>query len=222
MRAVLSLLVLVGAWLSLTRLQKSDPAPRSDTAAVAALIPPEKRSQAYLGGGCFWCLEAAFEQLQGVGDVESGYAGGSQESPTYAQVSTGRTGHAEVVRVPYDRSIISYTELLEVFFTIHDPTTRDAQGPDRGSQYRSIILFQTAEEAALARTQIQAQLKLWPRPIVTEVAPLTKFWPGEEMHQNYYARNPSVPYCQSIVAPKVAKVRAKFKHRLRSEPRAIQ
>lgn len=222
MRAVLSLLVLLGAWLALTRLQKSEPAPLPPNKAVATPIPPDKQSLAYLGGGCFWCLEAAFEQLEGVGDVESGYAGGADPKPTYAQVSTGQTGHAEVVRVPYDRTKLSYADILEVFFSIHDPTTKDAQGPDRGSQYRSIILFQSPKEAAVARKQIEGIAAQWPRPIVTEVVPFKAFWPAESEHQNYFARNPSVPYCQSIVAPKVSKVRSKYKGKLKADTAPAQ
>lgn len=166
---------------------------------------------ATLGGGCFWCLEAVYVEVRGVERVVSGYAGGSVPFPTYDQVCGGRTGHAEVVQVTFDPAEVSYKELLEVFFTIHDPTTRNRQGNDVGPQYRSIILYGSPEQKDIAEQAIAeiGAAKLWNKPIVTELAPLGTFYPAEGYHQDYYARNPSQPYCQIVIAPKVAKFRQK-------------
>ena len=176
--------------------------------------------QATLGGGCFWCLEAAFEQVQGVKSVVSGYAGGQTPHPTYEQVSTGRTGHAEVVQITFDPAIISYRELLDIFFTIHDPTTPDRQGADIGPQYRSIILTHDEEQRRIAEETIREldAAGVWPDPIVTQVVPLDVFYPAEEYHQHYFQRNPDAPYCQFVVAPKVKKVRQKFPYRIKQSP----
>jgi peptide-methionine (S)-S-oxide reductase len=172
---------------------------------------------AILGGGCFWCLEAVYNEMRGVEHVISGYAGGSQPNPSYEQVCSGRTGHAEVVQVTYDPSVISYREILEVFFTIHDPTTLNRQGADVGTQYRSIILYETPEQEALARSVIDEvnASGIWHAPIVTQVEPLERFYPAEGYHQNYFERNPYQPYCQIIIAPKVAKVRERYLARLK-------
>lgn len=172
---------------------------------------------ATLGGGCFWCLEAVYDQLQGVVDVVSGYSGGQVARPSYEQVCTGRTGHAEVVQVTFDASI-SYREILEVFFAIHDPTTLNRQGADVGTQYRSVIFYHSAEQKQIT-AQVIAELTaegLWPAPIVTQVVPSEAFYPAEDYHQEYFARNPSKGYCQMIVAPKVAKFRKRFAARLKS------
>jgi peptide-methionine (S)-S-oxide reductase len=174
------------------------------------------REVATLGGGCFWCLDAAFRQLEGVEKVESGYAGGQVVNPTYRDVCTGTTGHAEVAQVTFDPSVISYRDLLGVFFTIHDPTTKDRQGADVGPQYRSIVLYHTPEQRDTAE-QVIAELnrnEVWDGPIVTEVVPLTAFYPAERYHQDYYANNPNQPYCQIVIAPKVAKVRKAYFDRL--------
>ena len=167
---------------------------------------------AILGGGCFWCLEAAFEQLQGVERVESGYAGGSTPNPTYRDVCSGRTGHAEVVQVMFDPSVVSYQEVLDVFFAIHDPTTLNRQGGDVGTQYRSAIFYHSPEQMQIAERRI-AELnaeQIWPRPLVTEVVPLEHFYKAEDYHQGYFRANPEQAYCQGVVAPKVAKFRQKF------------
>lgn len=171
---------------------------------------------ATLGGGCFWCLEAVYELLRGVVSVESGYAGGDAPDPTYEQVCSGLTGHAEVVQVRFDPALISYRDLLEVFFTIHDPTTPNRQGHDVGTQYRSIILTHNDEQAGEAQATIQALATrgIWDRPIVTDVIPLEVFYPAEEYHRAYYRRNMAQPYCQVVVAPKVAQARAVFLDRL--------
>ena len=175
------------------------------------------REQATVGGGCFWCLEAVFEQLIGVEKVESGYAGGHVENPTYKQVCTATTGHAEIVQIAFDPAIISYRDLLEVFFAIHDPTTLNRQGADAGPQYRSVIFTHGDGQKATA-TQLIAELtdaKAWPRPIVTEVSPLPHFYKAEEYHQGYFRGNGNQGYCQAVVAPKVLKSREKFARLMR-------
>jgi peptide-methionine (S)-S-oxide reductase len=164
---------------------------------------------ATLGGGCFWCLEAIFQNLKGVEKVESGYAGGPGANPTYEQICSGRTGHAEVVQATFDPGVISHKDLLEVFFVIHDPTTLNRQGHDVGTQYRSAIFTHSPEQQQIAQQVIKETeaAQLWDGTIVTEVAPLTVFYRAEAYHQNYYRDNPMQPYCQAVVAPKVAKFR---------------
>ncbi len=172
---------------------------------------------ATLAGGCFWCLEAVYDEIEGVEEVASGYAGGSTPHPTYEQVCTGNTGHAEVVQIKFDPSVISFDDILDVFFTIHDPTTLNRQGNDVGTQYRSAIFYHSPEQEQTARKKI-AELeaaRLWDEPIVTEVVPITAFYPAEEYHQEYFSRNPYQPYCQIVVAPKVAKARKHFLARLK-------
>jgi len=168
--------------------------------------------KATLGGGCFWCLEAVFRDLAGITAVQSGYAGGHVANPTYEEVCGKRTGHAEVVQVAFDPAQLSFAHLLKVFFTIHDPTTQDRQGADIGPQYRSIILTHGAEQEMIARAVVAeiTAAGLWPRPIVTEILPLTDFWPAEAEHDNYFARNPWSGYCQAVIAPKLAKFRKTF------------
>ena len=175
------------------------------------------RELATLGGGCFWCLEAVFKDLKGVESVVSGYAGGDVENPSYEQVCGGRTGHAEVVQVAYDPDVISYRDLLDVFFTIHDPTTKDRQGADVGPQYRSIVLYHDAAQKAAAERAIAdlAEQRIWHAPIVTEVAPLETFYPAEAYHQDYFEQNPRQRYCQIVIAPKVAKFRKQYMERLK-------
>jgi peptide-methionine (S)-S-oxide reductase len=173
--------------------------------------------KATLGGGCFWCLEAVYPGLRGVSSVVSGYAGGHVANPSYKQVCRGDTGHAEVVQITYDPAELSYADLLRVFFTIHDPTTKDRQGHDVGPQYRSIILTHNnsqAEVAAQVMREIEAA-RIWPAPLVTEVKPLGTFWPAEPEHQDYFARNPWSGYCQAVIAPKVLKFRKTFADRLK-------
>jgi peptide-methionine (S)-S-oxide reductase len=171
---------------------------------------------ASLAGGCFWCLEAVYLELKGVHGVQSGYAGGKRPNPTYEQVCSGATGHAEVVRVEYDPEVVSYKDLLDVFFTIHDPTTLNRQGGDKGTQYRSAIFYETPEQDRIARETIAevSAAKTWKDPIVTEIAPLEKFWPAEDYHDNYFAQNPQNPYCAVVIAPKVAKARKHFLEKL--------
>jgi peptide-methionine (S)-S-oxide reductase len=174
--------------------------------------------QATLAGGCFWCLEAVYTELRGVERVISGYAGGTVVNPSYEQVCSGRTGHAEVVQLTFDPAVISFREILEVFFTIHDPTTLNRQGNDVGTQYRSAILYQSPEQEQTAR-EVIAQLEkdgIWRDKIVTEVTPLDRFYPAEAYHQDYFARNPYQPYCQIVIAPKVAKARQKYLAKLKA------
>jgi peptide-methionine (S)-S-oxide reductase len=172
---------------------------------------------ATLAGGCFWCLEAVYDQLRGVEDVVSGYAGGRAKNPSYKEVCAGTTGHAEVVQLTFDPAAISFRELLEVFFTIHDPTTLNRQGADVGTQYRSAIYYHSPEQKAIAE-QVIAEInaaKLWPAPIVTEVTPFQAFYPAEDYHQEYFARNPTQGYCSFVIAPKVAKFRKQYLDRLK-------
>lgn len=185
------------------------PGPMSET------IPAKEI--ATLAGGCFWCLEAVYDGMKGVESVESGYMGGRPPNPTYEQVCGGRTGHAEVVRITFDPAMVSFQELLDVFFVIHDPTTLNRQGNDAGTQYRSAIFYHTPQQKADAEAVIArlSAAKLWGDPIVTEVTPATSFYMGENYHQEYFARNPYQPYCQAVVAPKVAKFRKHFLEKLK-------
>ncbi len=174
---------------------------------------------ATLGGGCFWCLEAVFNRLEGVASVTSGYAGGHVPAPTYREVCTGRTGHAEVVRVEYDPDVVDFRTLLQVFFATHDPTTPNRQGHDIGPQYRSIILYETEAQRETAEA-VMAELGsdgVFGDPIVTELEPLETFYTAEQDHQDYYRDNPRQPYCVAVIDPKVAKLRASFADRLKPE-----
>ena len=173
---------------------------------------------ATLSGGCFWCLEAVFDELEGVDDVVSGYAGGSTDRPSYQQVCSGTTGHAEAAQITFDPQVISFRDLLDVFFTIHDPTTLNRQGHDVGTQYRSIIFYHTPEQREAAEQTIRelGAAKLWDAPIVTQLEPLTAFYPAEEYHRDYFMRNPDQPYCQIVIAQKVAKARSHFLARLKA------
>jgi peptide-methionine (S)-S-oxide reductase len=171
---------------------------------------------ATFGGGCFWCLDAAFRQLRGVEKVVSGYAGGKRPNPTYEQVCSGATGHAEVIQISYDPNIISYRDLLGVLFTIHDPTTLNRQGGDTGTQYRSVIFYHSPEQEKDAK-DIIAELErehVWNDQIVTELAPYSVFYPAEGYHQDYFNKNPNQPYCSAVVAPKVSKIRKAYFDRL--------
>lgn len=172
---------------------------------------------ATFAGGCFWCLEAVFEPLEGVERVVSGYTGGSVERPTYEQVCSGRTGHAEAVQVTFDPARIAYRDLVELLFAFHDPTTLNRQGPDTGTQYRSAIFTHSPEQDRVAH-EVVAELEregAFGQPIVTEITPLTTFWPAEEYHQGFYRRNPNQGYCRAMIAPKMQKLRAKYRERLK-------
>jgi len=187
-------------------------------AAVAATLEAMERVQkATLGGGCFWCLEAVFQKLQGIVSVVSGYMGDTLAQPTYEQVCSGKTGHAEVVQLTFDPAEISFSEILEVFFAIHDPTTLNRQGEDVGTQYRSVIFWENEEQRATAEAMVSELEKegAFPDPIVTEIVKASEFWPAEDYHQNYLNNHPAQPYCAFVVAPKVAKFRKRFAARLR-------
>jgi peptide-methionine (S)-S-oxide reductase len=184
---------------------------------MTAPTPAASTAVAVLGGGCFWCLDAVFRGLDGVTAVESGYAGGPGADPTYEDVCSGRTGHAEVVKVTFDSARLSFRDLLTVFFTIHDPTTMNRQGNDLGTQYRSVVFCQSPEQRAVTQDVIRLLdgEALWSRPIVTEVADAAAFFPAETYHQDYFERNANQPYCLAVVAPKVAKFRKAFAERLK-------
>lgn len=172
---------------------------------------------ATLGGGCFWCVEAVYQDVKGVERVVSGYAGGHVENPTYQQVCTGRTGHAEVAQITFDPDVISYEEILYIFWRVHDPTTLNRQGNDVGPQYRSAIFYHNEEQKAIAERSLAETeaAKVWPNPIVTEIAPLDTFYEAEDYHQNYYRNNPYQPYCMYVIDPKVRKFRKSFQERLK-------
>ena len=178
---------------------------------------PQSKEIVTLAGGCFWCLEAVYDELNGVEDVISGYAGGKVPNPSYEMVCTGATGHAEAVQITFNPTIISFKEILQVFFTIHDPTTPNRQGPDVGTQYRSAIFYHTPEQRTIA-VQVIAELQaanIWDAHIVTELKPLDQFYPAENYHQEYFKRNPSQPYCRVVIAPKVAEFRKYYLDKLR-------
>ncbi|MFO0848249.1 MAG: peptide-methionine (S)-S-oxide reductase MsrA [Gemmataceae bacterium] len=185
----------------------------------ADTTPPGGTELATFGSGCFWCTEAVFQQIKGVTKVVSGYSGGPVPNPTYAQVCTGTSGHAEVVQVTFDPAVVSYPELLEVFWRSHDPTTRDRQGYDTGPQYRSVVFTHSDRQRRLAekyKRRIDAA-GVYPNPLVTEVVPFAAFYPAEADHQNYFASNPRQPYCRAVIGPKVEKLRAVFRDKLKTD-----
>jgi len=177
----------------------------------------DRHEVATLAGGCFWCLEAVFREIDGVYDVTSGYSGGTTTNPSYEDVSTGSTGHAEAVQITFDPKVISFEEILKIFFTVHDPTTLNRQGPDTGSQYRSAVFFHSEAQKKIAQNIIQRLNieKIWGAPIVTEVKPLVHFYPAEDYHQKYYQRNREAPYCRLVINPKLAKLRGEYRHKLK-------
>ncbi len=177
----------------------------------------ERREVATLGGGCFWCTEAVFTELKGVEKVESGYSGGSVENPSYEQVCSGETGHAEVVQVTFNPDILSYRDLLKVFFSVHDPTSLNRQGADVGTQYRSVILYNDAEQKGVAEEVIKEvdAARVWGRPVITQLSPLKVFYKAEDYHQEFFKQNPIQPYCQVVIAPKVSKFRKQYIDRLK-------
>lgn len=180
---------------------------------------PAETETATLGGGCFWCIEAVFERVAGIVDAESGYAGGHTENPTYDEVSSGATGHAEVVRLTFDPQAIRYREILEIFFAMHDPTTPDRQGADVGSQYRSLILYHSPAQKEVAEGLVRelTEEEVFDAPIVTGIAPFSGFTPAEISHQDYYARNPGQGYCRVVISPKIEKLKRTFRAKLKSE-----
>ena len=180
-------------------------------------IPNNKLEVATLGGGCFWCIEAAFDEINGVVKVESGYSGGTTQSPSYKQVCTETTGHAEVVQVTFDSTVVSFREILEIFFTAHDPTTLNQQGADIGTQYRSVIFYHTEKQKETAKQVIEEleKTKVWDRPIVTQIAAFVKFYKAEDYHDKYFALHPQAGYCRVVIAPKIVKLRKKYKEKLK-------
>ncbi|MBI3732006.1 MAG: peptide-methionine (S)-S-oxide reductase MsrA [Chloroflexi bacterium] len=179
--------------------------------------PAKAKEVATLGGGCFWCVEAVYDELTGVESVESGYAGGAAPQPSYEQVCTGNTGHAEVIQLTFDPQVVSYRQILEVFFSVHDPTTLNRQGADAGTQYRSVIFYHSPDQKAAAE-QIIRELnaaKIWNAPIVTQVAPFKAFYRAEDYHQEYFKRNPYQGYCRVVIAPKMAKFRQHYQEQLK-------
>lgn len=216
--------LVIGSAALLGCAQMGDPSPSKDVNVV-----PAGSKQLIVAGGCFWCVEAVYEELQGVLKVESGYAGGTVDHPTYAQVCTGNTGHAEAVRITYDPKQVSASDLLHIFFTVHDPTTLNRQGPDSGTQYRSAIFYTNEEDKKLAQDVIAdvTKEKIWIQPIVTSLEPLKTFWLAEDYHQNYFdAYEKASPterlgmnagYCQAIIEPKVQKFRAKYRDKLKKK-----
>jgi len=198
-----SLIILTGLFLSLSLFGKS--------------VMEDKFEIATFGGGCFWCVEAIFERVKGVQKVESGYSGGEVANPDYKMVITGRTGHAEVVQITFDPEIVSYLELLEIYFKTHDPTTLNRQGADVGTQYRSIVLYHNQEQQKLAEQSIQAldSEGIWNDPIVTQVEPFKAFYSAEAYHQEYYENNPNQGYCRLVITPKVEKFEKVFKEKLK-------
>lgn len=180
--------------------------------------PPSGKETATLGAGCFWCIEAAFDLLKGVESVESGYMGGKLPNPSYEAICTGATGHAEIVQVTFDPSVISFRDILQVFFSLHDPTTLNRQGNDVGTQYRSVIFYHSSEQEATAKDVIATLTneKLFDAPIVTEVSPAQPFYMGEDYHQEYFVRNPMQPYCSYLIGPKIAKFRKQFEAKLKA------
>ena len=190
------------------------------TTTVAAkdsgIVTPSGATEfATLGAGCFWCVEAIFQDLKGVSKVESGYSGGHVSNPTYREVCSGLTGHAEVIRVTFDPAVISFKEILEVFFTVHDPTTLNRQGADSGTQYRSAIYYHSPEQKTVAEAVKQSMQSIWDDPIVTEVSAFETFYKAEDYHQNYFKDNPNQPYCSIVIAPKVKKFRQQYQEKLK-------
>lgn len=175
----------------------------------------QKLETATFGGGCFWCIEPIFERLRGVANVLSGYSGGNTDRINYYLVSTGKTGHAEVIQIEFDPSIISYSTLLDIFFDFHDPTTPDQQGPDIGSEYRSIILYHSDQQKKVALQKLEEKEKDYTDKIITEIAPFEKFYTAEEYHQNFFDKNPDQFYCQVNIKPKITKLETKYKHLLK-------
>jgi peptide-methionine (S)-S-oxide reductase len=203
-------------------IQNQEPMTQTDSSADTNAITQEKLLMtdsseiATLGAGCFWCVEAVFQDLKGVSKVESGYSGGNVKNPTYREVTSGTTGHAEVCHIHFDPREISFEEILEIFWTTHDPTTLNRQGADVGTQYRSAIFYHNETQKAKAeKSKAEIATQLWDKPIVTEITPFTSFYVAEDYHQNYYSENMGEPYCQIVIAPKILKMRQKYADKLR-------
>lgn len=209
----LFLLIVLGVFFTLPALYAQQSQNTDNT------MDANKTEEATFGAGCFWCVEAIFEEVRGVKSVVAGYAGGEISNPTYRQVSSGRTGHAEVTRITYDPSVVSYEQLLEVFWHTHNPTTKNRQGADVGPQYRSVIFYHNDEQKQIAEQSLKKtdESDLWEDPIVTEIEPLSNYSKAENYHQNYYENNPNAGYCTVVIAPKLKKFRKDFSHLLKDE-----
>lgn len=204
-------------WGEMTMLEAQKPATAAPSPSTTSPTPARQLEMATFGSGCFWCTEAVFEQLKGVVSVESGYSGGTVKNPTYKQVCTGLTGHAECVRIVFDPKVISYAELLEVFWQSHDPTTPNQQGADVGTQYRSVIFYHNEQQRQLAETYKKKldDARVFQAPIVTQIVPAAEFYRAEDYHQNYYKLNRQAPYCQMVIRPKLDKVKKVFADKLK-------
>jgi len=211
----ISLLLTVAIACGAGQPEKKQPVSPMQTVQNQSTNPSGNTEIATLGGGCFWCVEAIYQDLNGVLKVESGYSGGHIDNPTYKEVCSGLTGHAEVIQVTFDPAIVSFQDVLRVFFTVHDPTTLNRQGNDSGTQYRSVIYYHSEAQKKMAEAAIIEAKEAWDDPIVTEVSPFEKFYKAEDYHQNYYKDNPNQGYCSFIIAPKVKKFREKFKDKLK-------
>lgn len=218
MKEILLFLTLLGAGCH----SAQNVTPKKDDMTTTVALKDTTKTQgsgqteiATLGGGCFWCVEAIYQDLKGVTKVESGYTGGHVDNPSYREVCTGLTGHAEVIQVTFDPAIISFKEILEIFFTVHDPTTLDRQGNDSGPQYRSAIFYHSPQQKAVAEEVKKSAQEIWDDPIVTEITPFEKFFKAEDYHQNYFKDNPNQPYCSIVIAPKVKKFRQKYQEKLK-------
>lgn len=214
---VLLALVSAGCHSAQNVTPKKDSTMTTTVATVDSSIisPSGKTEVATLGAGCFWCVEAIYQDLKGVLKVESGYSGGHIDNPTYREVCSGLTGHAEVINVTFDPAVISFKEVLEIFFTFHDPTTLNRQGADSGTQYRSAIFYHSPEQKTTAEAVKQSMQSVWDDPIVTEITAFEKFYKAEQYHQNYYKDNPNQPYCSIVIAPKVKKFRQQYQEKLK-------
>lgn len=214
---IFTLLALFGTACNSAQTPKKDTAmPTTQSAAVTDTLRPAGQTEiATLAGGCFWCVEAIYQDLQGVVKVESGYTGGHVDNPTYREICTGTTGHAEAIQVTFDPAVVSFREILEIFFTVHDPTTLNRQGADVGPQYRSAIFYHSPEQKTAAEEVKTAARELWDDPIVTEITAISTFYKAENYHQNYYKDNPNQPYCSIVITPKVTKFREKYRDKLK-------
>lgn len=211
------LLIAMGIGLTSCAQTSHKKKPKNEAIMDKTEITDSAYKKVTLGAGCFWCIEAVYQEIQGVISVESGYTGGKVPNPTYKEVCSGLTGHAEVAQITYDPALVSFLEILEIFWVSHDPTQLNRQGNDVGTQYRSVIYYSNEEEKRLAEESKKAldEAKLYPAPIVTEIAPLQTYYPAEDYHQNYFTNNPNQPYCSFVVRPKVEKVRKIFKEKLK-------
>ncbi len=213
---LLAMIATTGVSAQTTTSEKVTTMTTTSQSDIQTTTPSGQTEIATLGAGCFWCVETIYQDLQGVSKVESGYSGGRVDNPTYDAVCSGTTGHAEVIQVTFDPAVITFREILEVFFTVHDPTTLNRQGNDVGTQYRSVIYYHSKLQKTVAEEVKEASKEIWDNPIVTEISAFDKFYKAETYHQNYYKTNPNQGYCSIVIAPKVKKFRQKWAHKLKS------